>query len=201
VYSNTSIQPYGDQTPTTKVNVDEPDGTRISWDSRLKKATIIQYPQREQRHGCWKTESGDFSIRYPQERGPAATARSDSSVKPALSATLSAQLQRTRPVREILGAATILGVEATGTRFTTTTPVGEIGNDQPLVSTRESWFAGDLSLELRYIDDDPRRGKTVKELVKLDLSEPDPVLFQPPEGYEVVTEEMVPCKDAVSHPQ
>ncbi|MGA7339808.1 MAG: hypothetical protein WBE72_03385 [Terracidiphilus sp.] len=39
---------------------------------------------------------------------------------------------------------------------------------------------------------------SARELVSLDLSEPHPSVCQPPEGYEVVTEEMhqVPCQQA-----
>jgi hypothetical protein len=88
---------------------------------------------------------------------------------------------------------TILGIEAHGTRYTTTTPAGEIGNDQPLVRTQEDWFAKGSGINVRNVTDDPQQGKHSMELVKLDQGEPDPALFQPPDGYEIVTEEMVPC--------
>lgn len=104
-----------------------------------------------------------------------------------------------RPVREDLGTDTIMGVEVRGTRITITTPVGRIGNDQPLVRTEERWSAPSLGgLTLRDINNDPQSGKSTRELVNLDLSEPDPSTFQPPEGYEVVTEEMhqVACQTA-----
>jgi len=48
---------------------------------------------------------------------------------------------------------------------------------------------------IRQITDDPQQGKDDLELVTLLRGEPDPALFQPPEGYEVVTEEMAPCKE------
>jgi hypothetical protein len=46
------------------------------------------------------------------------------------------------------------------------------------------------------VTDDPRTGKRTRELVELSQSEPDPATFQPPEGYEVVTQELheVPCQ-------
>jgi hypothetical protein len=96
---------------------------------------------------------------------------------------------------EDLGTMTIQGVEARGQRWTTTIPVGEIGNDQPLVQTQEDWCVPSLRLAVRTLSDDPRMGKRTTELVKLDQGEPDSALFLPPEGYEVVTEEMVPCKE------
>jgi hypothetical protein len=102
-----------------------------------------------------------------------------------------------RPGVEDLGTVMIEGVEARGQRWTTTIPVGLIGNNQPLVSIEENWFADGLGLDfsVRSLRDDPQMGKETRDLVKLDWGEPDPTLFQPPEGYEVVTEELVPCKD------
>jgi len=101
-------------------------------------------------------------------------------------------------VREELGTDTIMGVEVRGYRTTVTTPVGRIGNDQPLVSTTETWTAASLGITVRQISEDPRMGKTTREMVNLDLSEPEPSVFQPPAGYEVLNEEMheVPCQQA-----
>jgi hypothetical protein len=100
--------------------------------------------------------------------------------------------------REDLGTATIQGVEARGYRITTTIPAGEQGNDQPLVSKREVWMAPGFGRALREITDDPRMGKRTMELVNLTQSEPDLTAFQPPEGYEVVIEEMheVACQQS-----
>ena len=94
--------------------------------------------------------------------------------------------------REDLGADTILGVEVRGTRTTTTTPAGAQGNDEPLISTNETWIAPSLGMVLRSVSDDPRMGKTNRELVSLDLNNPDPALFELPSGYTVETEVMQP---------
>lgn len=106
-------------------------------------------------------------------------------------------LAQTTPHVEDLGTTTIEGVEVHGHRFTHTIPAGQIGNDQPLFSTSESWSAPSLGgFALRSLRDDPQSGKSSTEVVRLDLSEPPLSTFQPPEGYKVVTEEMhqVPCK-------
>jgi hypothetical protein len=87
--------------------------------------------------------------------------------------------------RESLGSNTIHGVVAEGERITTTLPTGAIGNDRPLVSTREVWRSVDLKLTVLEIQNDPRNGVTTTELVNLDRSEPDPALFRAPDGYEV----------------
>ncbi len=64
-----------------------------------------------------------------------------------------------------------------------------VGNDAPLVRTIETWHAKSLPLVVRSVTDDPRTGKRTQELVELNQSEPDPGLFELPEGYRVVTSE------------
>jgi hypothetical protein len=76
-------------------------------------------------------------------------------------------------------------------------PVGQIGNDRELVTTNEIWTAANLGIPVREVNDSPQGGKTTTEVVSLDLSEPALPTFQPPEGYEVVIEELhkVTCQD------
>jgi hypothetical protein len=193
--STTMIQQYGDGTPTTTVNVQDPvAGTQTSWYSRIKKATVVKLPPVEQRHGCWQSETGHSRMTYSAARPSGAAARSDAFAGDRADVPMPV-VKRPKPVMEDLGTMTIQGIKAHGHRFTTTTPVGEIGNDQPLVQTQETWQATGLGLEVRSVSDDPQQGKRTTELVKLDQSEPDSALFQPPEGYEIVTEEMIPCKE------
>jgi hypothetical protein len=104
---------------------------------------------------------------------------------------------KSKMTSENLGTESIQGVEARGRRYTTTIPAGAMGNDAPLVSTSEMWtaLAGGLNgLLVRDIRDDPRSGKTTRELTSLSQSEPDPATFQPPEGYEIVTKESSGCQ-------
>lgn len=77
------------------------------------------------------------------------------------------------------------GLEARGTRFTTTYPVGRVGNDQPFTVTHETWISTELMIAVLQIDDDPRTGARTMELTDIERGEPDPALFQPPEGYTV----------------
>ena len=83
-----------------------------------------------------------------------------------------------------------MGVEATGTRTTWTTPAGEDGNDAPLVRTDEIWRSRELGLTVHSVVDDPRTGKVTRELVEVEQSEPDPAIFQPPADYEVKVQEL-----------
>ena len=90
--------------------------------------------------------------------------------------------------QEDLGEQTIEGVVARGTRTTRTIPAGATGNDAPLVTTTEVWNAVSLGLVVREVRDDPREGKTTKELLELSQNEPGPAIFQPPEGYQIATQ-------------
>ncbi len=105
---------------------------------------------------------------------------------------------KSKTTSENLGTASIAGIEARGRRYTTTTPAGAAGNDAPLVSTSERWTALTVGLDglvVRDITDDPRRGKSTRELTSLTQGDPDPATFQPPDGYEIVTKDSSGCQD------
>jgi hypothetical protein len=98
-----------------------------------------------------------------------------------------------------LGIKNIKGVVAHGHRYKWITPSGARGNDQPMVHTQETWITtGDnpLALNVREVVKDPESGKSTKILLKLSLDEPDLSVFQPPKGYEIVTQELhtTPCR-------
>lgn len=90
--------------------------------------------------------------------------------------------------REDLGENTINGMSVVGTRETTTINAGVIGNEKALVSTREFWYSAAIRTNLAVTRDDPREGKQVIQLIDLSLAEPDPRMFEIPEGYTVVDE-------------
>jgi hypothetical protein len=77
-------------------------------------------------------------------------------------------------------------VETTGTRDTTTINPGAYGNDRAYSITREFWFAQSLGINLLSQLTGPRIGKQIFTLTDVSLSEPDPALFELPEGFEVV---------------
>jgi hypothetical protein len=92
-----------------------------------------------------------------------------------------------RPARqsEKLGGKTIAGVYAEGTKTTITYPIGYFGNDRPIVNVRETWMSPELKIIVYSTDDDPRTGSRTTEITNLDRGEPDPALFQVPEGYTI----------------
>lgn len=177
---------YAGGSQITRSHINDPvAGTETRWDSRVKKATVYELPPQEQRHGCWQSESGNSRWSYPLTPEQRAQENPLQVKEP-----VPVRAQNHRPETENLGTDVIQGLTVRGTRMTFTTPVGEVGNDQPLVETRENWFSDEYRLEVRSVSDDPRQGKTTRELTGFAPGEPDPSLFQPPQGYEVVTEQL-----------
>jgi hypothetical protein len=90
---------------------------------------------------------------------------------------------------EDLGTQLIEGVTAHGRRTTQTWPVDSVGNDRPIVSVNEFWTSEQLGgMLVLSKNTDPRYGETTTTLKNVSLSEPDPSLFQPPPGYQIVDE-------------
>ncbi len=83
---------------------------------------------------------------------------------------------------EKLDGKEIAGVYAVGRRVTRIRPPGTIGNDKPVVSVAERWVSPDLKIMLLQWTNDPRE-KVTHQVTQLDRNEPDPQLFQVPEGF------------------
>jgi hypothetical protein len=89
---------------------------------------------------------------------------------------------------EQLGNQMFDGVQCDGTRTTTTFPVGSLGNDQPIVTTHETWISPELRLTVMSKNSDPRSGENTFRIKNLSRLEPDPSLFQVPPDFTVVDE-------------
>jgi hypothetical protein len=86
---------------------------------------------------------------------------------------------------ESLGARTIEGLKATGTRDTFTIPAGQIGNEKPIDVVSERWYSDDLLAVVMSTHRDPRTGQDTHRLTAITRGEPDKSLFEVPEGYVV----------------
>ncbi len=82
-----------------------------------------------------------------------------------------------------LGARDIEGVKAQGEKTVWTIEAGKIGNEKPIVTTRETWTSPDLLLTVLSRDADPRSGESVYRLANLKRAEPDAALFKVPSDY------------------
>ena len=96
--------------------------------------------------------------------------------------------------KEDLGAQTIEGVAATGTRTTFTIPAGQIGNEGPINIVDERWFSKDLQTIVMTRHSDPRSGETVYRLTNINRSEPDHSLFEVPGDYQIKEPSTAPMR-------
>ena len=84
---------------------------------------------------------------------------------------------------ESLGKQMIEGVEAEGTRITSTIPAGLIGNAEAIQIVTEKWYSPTLQILVKMIHTDPRSGTTTYQLTNVNQAEPDPELFKVPANY------------------
>jgi hypothetical protein len=85
--------------------------------------------------------------------------------------------------REDLGSNTIDDLSVIGTRETVTVDGGVVGNEKPLVTTREFWYSPALETNLSVVRNDPRLGTQSIHLADLSRAEPDAAIFEVPSGY------------------
>ena len=90
---------------------------------------------------------------------------------------------------ESLGKQTIEGVEAEGTRTTTTIPAGKIGNERDIEIVSERWYSTELQTVVMSKQDDPRTGTNVYRLTNITRDEPARTLFEVPSDYTIKASE------------
>jgi hypothetical protein len=86
---------------------------------------------------------------------------------------------------EKLDARSFDGVQAEGTRTTTTIAAGELGNEQPINIVNERWYSPELQVVVLTRHSDPRFGETTYRLTNITRAEPAASLFQVPSDYAV----------------
>jgi len=88
-------------------------------------------------------------------------------------------------IEESLGAQTINGVSAQGTRYTRTIPAGQVGNDKPLTIVKEEWYSPDLQIVVQSKYSDPFTGTATYTVTNIQRTAPNATLFSVPSGYTV----------------
>jgi hypothetical protein len=88
-------------------------------------------------------------------------------------------------VASSLGTKDIEGVKANGERTTWTIEAGKLGNEKPIVITRDVWTSPDLMVTVLTKDADPRVGETTYRLANLKRGEPEAGLMRVPGDYAV----------------
>jgi hypothetical protein len=86
---------------------------------------------------------------------------------------------------EDLGTQNMEGLQVTGVRTTRTIPVGEIGNEKPIVMVTEVWTSPDLKTVVYSKRSDPRMGEQTFKLNNITRAEPDASLFTVPADFKL----------------
>ncbi len=82
-----------------------------------------------------------------------------------------------------LGEKSIDGLRAVGTRRQYTIPIGELGNEKPIVLNVEQWFAPQLGLIIAKSGRASLGGEFSNRVENIVRGEPDPQLFAIPSDY------------------
>jgi hypothetical protein len=88
--------------------------------------------------------------------------------------------------REVLTPQEINGVYAEGTRTTRTIRLEGESSGRVIHVINELWLSPDLRIIVRHIHDDPQSGTVTTNVTEVVRGDPEPSLFQAPQGYEVV---------------
>jgi hypothetical protein len=102
---------------------------------------------------------------------------------------------KAKSVTENLGVKTIEGIEVRGHRTTMTSGANANPKAEPYRTVFQSWSDTTPGLGLLTVFesiDSPKR-KYSRELMSIRLGEPDPALFKPPPGFEVVDQKPTGC--------
>jgi hypothetical protein len=145
-----------------------------------------------------KMETRSFSINgspvdeqtfaLAQDKMKAAMAEDKAKAELAFSTEAGGVLRRriTSPGKtEALGKQMIEGVNADGTRFSTTLETGAVGNDRPIQMVNERWYSSELQTVVMTKHSDPRTGEEIFRLTNISRAEPGADLFLVPANYQL----------------
>jgi hypothetical protein len=88
--------------------------------------------------------------------------------------------------QEDLGTQSVEGVSAHGVRETQTIPAASSSTGNEIVLTDEYWYSDDLHMNVMVKHSDQRTGSVTMTLTQATRTDPDPSLFQIPDGYKPV---------------
>ncbi len=145
--------------------------------AKLNAVHDYSYAADQKGTAVWITQSGDHAAWMAAEKGKVATAVAGQRL---LASDAGAKM-----TTESLGARSIEGVMAQGTRTTSVIPAGAIGNLNPIEVVSERWYSRDLQMPVLITRKDPRSGESVYRLRNIVRSEPPPDLFTIPSDYQI----------------
>lgn len=88
--------------------------------------------------------------------------------------------------KEDLGTKVMEGVLVHGVRLVRNIPASVSGTGQPVETDDELWYSEELHINLLIKHTDPRGGNQTFRITEVKRGDPDPQLFQIPEGFRIV---------------
>lgn len=167
------------------VMIDDPVA-QVHWTLNAQKKTAMKMSVSNIKFGPFGAAAGSGlsstkSFFFTSDGGAVASA----AVSPGVVLKNGAPLNDVNVTKTDLGTQTVEGLPAQGTRITKTIPAGQIGNEQSIVITTETWYSPDLKVLVMSKSSDPRMGDTTYTLTNIQRSEPAASLFQVPDDYTV----------------
>ena len=160
---------------------------QLTWDSKNQVAVLGRWPYWTGRKGCWADEHGQHQSSFPEDwyKVPASPADGKLETIAAIADSSGNKRIKTQILTENLGQKEIQGLTVFGTRMTMT-PLESGGSSDMPETTTEIWRSREFDLNLLHVTTGPKYVKRV-ELSDLQRGDPDPALFEPPQGYTVET--------------
>jgi hypothetical protein len=171
----------------------------LTWDSNHQVATLGHWPFWSGRKGCWADEQGQHQSSFPSEEDwhkvPSSPREGKLETIASFADPSGDKRIKARFVSENLGHKEIHGLNAFGMRWTMT-PLESGGSSAISEYTTELWKSREFDLTLLKVTSGPKYGLTSVEISDLQRADPDPALFEPPQGYKFQTIEYhpVPCR-------
>jgi hypothetical protein len=181
------------------VFVEDPGRLRtLQWGSHNQVAILGLWPYWSGRKGCWADERGQHQSSFPSDEDWHKVPTSPGDGKLVTVATMAVSVDRrvkARFVWENLGHKEMHGLNAFG-MGSSWTSLESLRPSDLQESTTELWKSSELDLKLLEVTSGPKYGSDREELTDLQRGDPDPALFEPPQGYKVETIEYhpVPCE-------
>lgn len=169
---------------------DSAANTLTMWSSVERRTIVLHLPPPDTHRGCWRSDTEDFTLNF--EKAPRDRPSSDSPPGERPIPERADETGRAKPTVERLGPELVQGVEALGYR--SFFPPAQDGQKDPPYLSEEHWVATSLGIWVMQEVTYPRKlNSTLKwsrEPVGIEVSEPDPLLFEPPQEYPVTSLEM-----------
>ena len=168
--------------------------TQIMWNSRDRRTIELHLPEPAERHGCWKSDDGMFTLNFGDSSYPVDASNPGNS-----DPVVKSEPEPPNVETEELGTTLIQGLEAKG-YHSSWRVFGDGPGESPYLN-EEHWVVPSLNLWVSQEVEYPRKAnRTIRwsrEPVSIKDSEPEAYMFQPPSTYPLTAERMrrVWCKE------